>query len=394
MKRFAHRDALLVLMFAVLSVVLWCMPTPFDQRVDASAVRCRGHVLQADNAGLQKHAILTVGSQTLIVRVLDGPFAQQQFTVDNQLLGRMDVDKLFAVGDEALLVITRKTDGTPLTVTVQDHYRIGGELALLAAFAALLLAFGGWTGAKALLSFIFTGLVLWKIFVPSLLQGMAPVPLAFAIVALLTACIIFLVAGLNRLGATAFAGAMLGVGTSSLLCLWAVDALHVNGAIMPFAETMLYSGYAHLDITGIYVAAVFVAASGAVMDLAMDVAASQREIVRNSPGITRCAALVSGLRVGRAVVGTMTTTLLLAYSGGYLTLLMAFMAQGVPLLNLFNLLYVAAEVTKTLAGSLGLVLVAPFTAMVGAVLFVPAQRKETYATVSYAPGPDIVTEPS
>jgi uncharacterized membrane protein len=61
----------------------------------------------------------------------------------------------------------------------------------------------------------------------------------------------------------------------------------------------------------------------------------------------------------------MTTTLLLAYSGGYITLLMAFMAQGVPLTNLFNLIYVAAEVLKTVVGSFGLVMVAPFTAIVG-----------------------------
>jgi uncharacterized membrane protein len=64
----------------------------------------------------------------------------------------------------------------------------------------------------------------------------------------------------------------------------------------------------------------------------------------------------------------MTTTLLLAYSGGYLTLLMAFMAQGVPMANLFNLIYVAAEILKTLVGSFGLVTVAPFTALAGGLL--------------------------
>jgi uncharacterized membrane protein len=71
----------------------------------------------------------------------------------------------------------------------------------------------------------------------------------------------------------------------------------------------------------------------------------------------------------------MTTTLLLAYSGGYITLLMVFMAQGVPLANLFNLNYVAAEVLHTLVGSFGLVTVAPFTAFVGAFLY--TKRRET-----------------
>ena len=83
----------------------------------------------------------------------------------------------------------------------------------------------------------------------------------------------------------------------------------------------------------------------------------------------------SGVRVGRAVVGTMTTTLLLAYSGGYVTLLMAFMAQGVPLANFFNLIYVAAEVLKTIVGSFGLVTVAPFTALAGGFILVEAKSQ-------------------
>ncbi len=391
MRSICRRDFCMVMAFALLSVCLWYLPTQYDQRVDASAERCRGRVVEVDDSGLQRHAIIKVGSQQLVVEAVDGRYAGTRFSLGNQLLGRLDVDKVFAPGDDALLVITHHPDGSIIAVTAQDHYRIGLELWLLGLFALLLLCFGGWTGLKALLSFIFTGLVLWKIFVPQLLEGVPPIPLAFGIVALLTGGIIFLVAGPTRLGVVAFLGAMLGVGTSSLLAVWAAGAFHLTGAVMPFAETLLYSGYAHLDITGIYVAAIFVAASGAVMDLAMDVAASQNELVHRNPGITRREALFSGIRVGRAVVGTMTTTLLLAYSGGYLTLLMAFMAQGVPLTNLFNLLYVAAEVVKTLAGSFGLILVAPFTAVVGSLVYT-AGAQERPATQTCVVCPGTVTE--
>jgi uncharacterized membrane protein len=164
---------------------------------------------------------------------------------------------------------------------------------------------------------------------------------------------------------------------------------------MPFAETMLYAGYAHLDITGIYVGAVFVAASGAVMDLAMDVAASQHEVVSRHPSISTAEAFISGIRVGRAVVGTMTTTLLLAYSGGFVTLLMAFMAQGVPLANMFNMIYVSAEVVKTLVGSLGLVLVAPFTALAGALIYtrVPVRSAVCSRKAAVVPVPPAPLQP-
>jgi uncharacterized membrane protein len=118
------------------------------------------------------------------------------------------------------------------------------------------------------------------------------------------------------------------------------------------------------------------------MDLAMDVAASMNEVVSKRKDISMLEAIGSGFSVGRAVVGTMTTTLLLAYSGGYITLVMAFMAQGVPLANLFNLIYVAAEVLKTVVGSFGLVMVAPFTAVVGGFVFCGTRARQEAREVS------------
>jgi uncharacterized membrane protein len=105
------------------------------------------------------------------------------------------------------------------------------------------------------------------------------------------------------------------------------------------------------------------------MDLAMDVAAGMREVSEKQPNLSRRQLLGSGLTMGRAVVGTMTTTLLLAYSGGYLTLMMTFAAQGTLPVDFINNPYIATETVKTLIGSFGLVLVAPFTALIGTAIF-------------------------
>ena len=87
----------------------------------------------------------------------------------------------------------------------------------------------------------------------------------------------------------------------------------------------------------------------------------------------------SGLNVGRAAMGTMTTTLLLAYSGGYIALLMVFMAQGTPLYNILNYKYVAAELIHTIIGSFGLVTVAPFTALTAGTLLARGREKAAQA---------------
>jgi uncharacterized membrane protein len=111
------------------------------------------------------------------------------------------------------------------------------------------------------------------------------------------------------------------------------------------------------------------------MDLGMDVASAMQEVALQSPGIGRLRLIASGLSVGRAVIGTMTTTLLLAYSGGYTAMLLVFMAQGVPMANVFNMTYVSAEILHTLVGSFGLVLVAPLTAVFGGLLYRPFRHQ-------------------
>ena len=82
------------------------------------------------------------------------------------------------------------------------------------------------------------------------------------------------------------------------------------------------------------------------------------------------------MNVGRAAMGTMTTTLLLAYSGGYIAMLMVFMAQGTPLINMINYKYVAAEIVHTIVGSIGLVAVAPFTALCSGFLLTQKRKNQ------------------
>lgn len=137
---------------------------------------------------------------------------------------------------------------------------------------------------------------------------------------------------------------------------------------MSSSESLLYSGYAHLNLTQIFMAAIFIGSSGAMMDLSVDITSAIDEVVRNRPDIRVRDAIQSGMNVGRAAMGTMTTTLLLAYSGGFIALLMVFTAQGTPIEVLLNYKFVSAELLHTLIGSFGLVTVAPFTAICSGIL--------------------------
>ena len=137
---------------------------------------------------------------------------------------------------------------------------------------------------------------------------------------------------------------------------------------MPNSESLLYSGYQDLNLTRIFMASIFIGSSGAVMDLSVDITSAVKEVVDKKPDMGWREAARSGMNVGRAAMGTMTTTLLLAYSGGYVALLMVFMAQGTPVWNILNYKYVASEIIDTIVGSFGLVTVAPFTAVTSGYL--------------------------
>lgn len=368
-KLFSKKDANLAFAFILLSLILIKIPTGFERSIDSRAKRYKGLVLSVDNSEMIQMGLIKTGDQYVKLKILNGDFKGKILDSTNHLMGMMDRDKIFAPGDKALVVISFDENNKPIFINPQEHYRIDLEISLFLIFITLLILFGGWTGVKAVLSFVFTALCIWKILVPCLLKGYDPIITTLWVTTLLCAAITFLVAGINKKGISAFAGSFLGVLTSCAMSLYFTEKFSINGAVMPFSETLLYSGFAHLDIKKIYCGAVFIASSGAVMDLAMDVAASMDEIKKQNKNISSASLIKSGINVGRAVTGTMTTTLLLAYSGGFITLLMAFMAQGIPLSNTFNIVYVSAEILKTLVGSFGLVTVAPFTAIVGGLVF-------------------------
>lgn len=365
------RDIVFSIIITVVCLILPFLSIPTGERSESQSERVRARVLFVDNSEVDQYGLVKTGQQTVDVEVLNGSFKGEKVQSVNTLMGKMDLDKMFTPGDIALTVLDLSKDKQEIiNASVIDHYRIRVELLLFLLLVGLIIAYAGWTGFRAMISFIFTGLMIWKVMIPGFLLGMSPILLSCAVVAIFTAVIIFIIAGFNRTGLIAFLSAITGVAVTAILSLLFGKLFNVHGAVKPFTEMLLYSGYAHLDITEIFLSGIFLASSGAVMDIAMDISASMNEVKQKKRDISQKELFFSGLKVGRAVVGTMTTTLLLAYSGGYTSLLMVFIAQGTPVVNIFNLNYVSAEILHTLVGSFGLVLVAPLTAFIGSFILV------------------------
>ena len=352
-----------VLVCLAMILILLALPTGFEGALNyQEAERCSALVLSTDDSAIVDTGLVRSGEQLCELEILDGRFKGRTVTGVNMLNGSLEQDKIFSPGDRALVVVSH--DGDTITnVTMSDHYRLGWEMVLAAAFALFLILFAGRTGVRAIASFVLTVLVLWKLLVPLYLKGCNPVWVGLALTLVLTVMIIALVYGFDRRCLAAVSGSFLGILVTCVLGVVFTDLFQIHGAVMSYSESLLYSGYQHLDLTKIYMASIFLGASGAVMDLSVDITSAIHEVVEKRPDLSWREAVRSGLNVGRAAMGTMTTTLLFAYSGGYIALLMVFMAQGTPLDNLLNYKYVAAEIIHTVIGSFGLVTVAPFTAL-------------------------------
>lgn len=356
--------------------ILIALPTGYEDAVIYQGTdRCRAEVLDTDESTVISSGLIRSVEQDCRVRLLGGRFKGQEVQAYNLLTGSLQTDKIYETGDIAQVVISYQ-DNEVISVNMIDHYRLDKEFILLAIFSVVLIIFAKGIGLRSLLSFVITVLMIWKVLVPSCLNGGNPVLIGLAIITVLTVVIISLVYGYDRRFIAATLGVMLGVITTCILGIVFTKLFKIHGAVMSNSESLLYSGYEYLNLTSIFMASIFIGASGAIMDIAVDITSAIYEVVEKKPDIGWKEATMSGIHVGRAAMGTMSTTLLLAYSGGYLALLMVFMAQGTPIYNILNYKDVASEILHTIVGSFGLVAVAPFTALMSGLLLVHDKGKE------------------
>lgn len=357
---------------------LFFLPTGY-QEIYREADQCVAKVLETDDSAIIDTGLVRSGEQLCKLEIISGKFKGEQTEGVNMLNGSLEQDKMFYPGDTAQVVVSYDGDEI-LMVTMIDHNRIPMELVMGAIFIIFLILFAGRTGIRAVLSFLLTILALWKILVPSYLKGYNPIWMGLIFTLILSLLIIALVYGFDRRCASAVSGTFLGVLVTCVMGAVFTDLFKIHGAVMSSSESLLYAGYQDLNLTRIFMASIFIGASGAIMDLSVDITSAVYEVVEKRPDIRWKEAVKSGMNVGRAAMGTMTTTLLLAYSGGYIALLMVFMAQGTPLINILNYKHVAAEMIHTVIGSFGLVTVAPFTALCAGV-FLTHKKEATESQV-------------
>ncbi len=369
MYRRLNKESAFICIFVFFSLILLLIPTGFQKDIYFNAEGARAKVISTDDSTIMDTGLFRQGEQRVELQLLSGKNKGRIIEGVNMLSGSLAQDKVFVAGDIAWVLVEMDKKDEPVFVNAVDNYRISREIVLVALFFLSLVLFAGKRGIRMIFSFVFSFLCIWKLLIPSVLKGYEPIAVCSIMTMLICASTLFLVSGVNRRGLAAFLGALCSIAVTIIIAAASTSFLMIHGSVLEMSESLLYSGFMDLDLTALFSGIVTLAAGGAITDLSIDVSAAVWEVGENAENASFRTLFSSGMEIGRAGVGTQTTTLLLAYMGSYLTVMMVYMAQSTPVFNILTSKQIASELVQALTGAFGIISVTPITAFFAAKLF-------------------------
>jgi len=302
------------------------------------------------------------------VELLDGPYEGAVITVINSMDQIYAYDLELFEGSEIYTFVEYDEEGNILEGFVYSYRRDKYIYALVAIFLILMVVVGGYQGVRTLLTL---GLTLAGIYY--MLIGIAgggnAILLSMVICTLIAVVTMFLVTGFNRKSISAILGTIGGVLVSGIIAIIASDYAVLTGLGTTEAQMLVFTqGDVDFNFTSILFASILLGTLGAVMDVCMSIASAINEITEANPFMSTKDLFKSGMNIGRDVMGTMANTLILAYAGTSIFLILVFFMNDIPYFDIINMDAIATEIVRALSGTIGLVLSIPLTAYIAAVL--------------------------
>ena len=322
-----------------------------------------GKVIKVDYVDLNENSDVAQVKQTAEIKIVKGADKGQIVILDNILTGNPYYDIKLKKGTKVILHV--EDTGSGAEYSVEDIHRSGVLLWLSLVFCGLLIYVGRKKGVYSLISIIVTCILIYNFLCPLVLMGVNPVTGTILISIISTAVTMYLVGGFNKKSTSAVIGSTLSLIFAGLLSFAAVKAPSLNG--FSNENTMfLYSAHPELDFISIVISTMMLATLGAVMDVAMSIASTVNEIFSIDNTKTVKELFISGMNVGRDIIGTMANTLILVYLGGSLPLLL--LSSNIDIQKFINLNQVVTEISSAIIGSCAIVICVPLTAIVAAHL--------------------------
>lgn len=307
-----------------------------------------------------------VGTQELEIKITSGEHKDEIMTMTNYLSAMFNVD--VSKGDHIIVRILKNEEGTYYASMFNYNRAIVMGAFILIFFAAMIIL-GGRKGVAALVGLLFTLISIWYILIPAIIHGIPSIPITIAIIAITATGSLTLLNGFSKKTICAILGCVGGVMIAGLTALIVGKLTPLNGLNMSEAENLiLYGADKGLKVSGLLVCGILIAALGAVMDIALGIASSIWELHINNEDMSSKQLFYSGMQIGKDMMGTMANTLILAFVGSSLNMLILIQTYDIPFLQFVNTDYICIEVIQSIASSLGLLLTVPLVAFISANL--------------------------
>lgn len=278
-------------------------------------------------------------------------------------------------GDKILLYENVDVDGV-ITWYADQPIRINGIIVLGIVFLVLLLIFGRWQGFNTIIALIFTCLSIFVVFVPSVIAGYNIYATSIVTAVYIVVMTLFIVYGGNKKSFVAALGCIAGILLSGLLTIIMSNVLELTGLLDEDSMNLLYiNPEAPIDLRGVIFAAIILGAIGAVMDVSMSIASALNELAENMRTPSFSQVVKSGFEIGRDMMGTMSNTLILAYIGSSLSVLLLYCAYNSSFIYLMNKEIIIVELLQALIGSIGILTVIPFATVISAKVYLRDNKK-------------------
>jgi len=305
------------------------------------------------------------GKQIVKVKVASGNYKDQIYESTNLLTRSHNV---LCEKNMKVVVGIRECDDGP-QIWIYNYRRELTIYWLVGIFIGLLVLFGGMKGFRSALSLIFTGVIIIFILVPRLFSGSSAILATIELISITVVVSFVLISGWNRKTLVAILGTLGGIITAGIISYVAGSLTQLSGINMKQGDQLAYmvQGYG-IDISGLMFSAILISSIGAVMDVAMSISSAIYEIKFLNKNLSKKDLFISGMNVGKDIMGTMSNTLILAFTGGSLTTIMLMYGYQLKYLQFINLQDIAIDMIQGFSGSIGIILTVPITALISVYL--------------------------
>ncbi len=298
--------------------------------------------------------------QTATIKIIKGDALNKEVSIT-------DSNFPLEVGDKVYVRYVKTSDGTEY-YSIQEPYRLPQLLFLFGIFVVAVLLFGGKQGFLALLALFISFGVIFKLLFPEILDG-GNIIYITTIGALLSLFVVmYLTHGFTRLTTSAYLGCVVSIIATLVFAKYAVAITSLTGFSSEESVYLNIATQGNLNFIALLIGGMIIGVIGVLDDVAITQASVVNELHQANKNLTKVELYTKALKVGKDHMGAVINTLILAYTGASLPLVLLLYTVSTPVLELVNREVIATEIVRSIVGSFGLLLAVPLTTLIAVFL--------------------------